>query len=72
MDTFRNCEAWLSCLHIRENFGIVVAEAMAAGRPVLISNKVNIWREVETCGGGLIAVKRARPDGILASFFALT
>ncbi len=30
----------------QENFGIVVAEALACGRPVLISDKVNIWREV--------------------------
>ena len=30
----------------QENFGIAVAEALAAGTPVLISNKVNIWREV--------------------------
>ena len=36
----------------QENFGIVVAEALAAGKPVLISNKVNIWREIEAgkCG----------------------
>lgn len=39
----------------QENFGIVVAEAMACGSPVLISNKVNIWREVESSGGGLVA-----------------
>ena len=30
----------------QENFGIAVAEALATGTPVLISNKVNIWREV--------------------------
>lgn len=37
-----------------ENFGIVVAEALACGTPVLISNRVNIWREIEADGGGLV------------------
>ena len=36
----------------QENFGIAVAEALACGTPVLISNKVNIWREVVKDGGG--------------------
>jgi glycosyltransferase involved in cell wall biosynthesis len=39
----------------QENFGIVVAEALAAGTPALISNKVNIWREVLADGAGLVA-----------------
>lgn len=38
-----------------ENFGLVVAEALARRLPVLISNKVNIWREIESAGAGLIA-----------------
>ena len=38
----------------QENFGIVVAEAMALSKPVLITNKVNIWREIETDGAGLV------------------
>ncbi|HEU5079932.1 MAG TPA: glycosyltransferase [Opitutaceae bacterium] len=38
----------------QENFGIAVAEAMACGVPVLISNKVNIWREIDADGAGLV------------------
>jgi len=32
----------------------VVAEAMACSTPVLVSNKVNIWREVEASQAGLV------------------
>lgn len=39
----------------QENFGIAVAEALACGLPVLISDKVNIWREVAEDNAGLIA-----------------
>ena len=38
----------------QENFGISVAEALACGTPALISNKVNIWREVEKGGAGIV------------------
>lgn len=37
-----------------ENFGQVVAEAMAAGTPVIISDRVNIWPEVQRAGAGLV------------------
>ncbi|WP_420137196.1 glycosyltransferase [Sphingomonas sp.] len=51
---YRAAEAFVLPSH-QENFGIVVAEAMACGTPVLITNKVNIWREVAAAGAGIIA-----------------
>lgn len=39
----------------QENFGIVVAEALACGTPVLTSKKVNIWREIEQDEAGIAA-----------------
>ena len=39
----------------QENFGIVVAEAMSYGVPPLISDKVNIWREIRDDGAGIVA-----------------
>jgi glycosyltransferase involved in cell wall biosynthesis len=53
---FRSAEAFVLPSH-QENFGIAVAEAMACETPVLITDKVNIWREVQASGGGLV-----RPD----------
>lgn len=37
-----------------ENFGMTVAEAMACGCPVVISDQVNIWREVDAAGAGRV------------------
>ncbi len=50
---FRAAEAFCLPSH-QENFGIVVAEALACGTPVLISNQVNIWREILQDGVGLV------------------
>ncbi len=36
----------------QENFGLVVVEALAAGTPVLLSNKVDIWREIVDSAAG--------------------
>jgi glycosyltransferase involved in cell wall biosynthesis len=49
-----SCEAFVLPSH-QENFGIAVVEALACGKPVLISNKVNIWREIESDGAGIVA-----------------
>jgi glycosyltransferase involved in cell wall biosynthesis len=38
----------------QENFGIVVAEAMVCNLPVIVSDKVNIWREVANYRAGLV------------------
>jgi len=38
----------------QENFGIVVAEALACSLPVILSEKVNIWREIVSCWAGLV------------------
>lgn len=51
---YRSAEVFVLPSH-QENFGFVVVEAMACGVPVLISNKVNIWREIEADGAGMIA-----------------
>lgn len=50
---FRSAEAMILPSH-QENFGFVVPEAMACGTPVLISDKVNIWREVLEINAGLV------------------
>ncbi len=38
----------------QENFGVAVAEALGCGVPVLVSDRVNIWREIEAGGAGLV------------------
>jgi glycosyltransferase involved in cell wall biosynthesis len=48
------CDAFILPSH-QENFGIAVVEALACNKPVLISNKVNIWREILEDGAGFAA-----------------
>ena len=50
---FYGCEAFVLPSH-QENFGIAVVESLACGKPVLISNQVNIWREIVTGGAGFV------------------
>lgn len=57
----------------QENFGIAVAEALACSRPVLISDQVNIWPEIESDGAGLVAADTlAGTINLLERWLALT
>jgi glycosyltransferase involved in cell wall biosynthesis len=49
----RAAEAFILPSH-QENFGIAVVESLAASRPVLSSNQVNIWPEILSAGVGLV------------------
>ena len=51
-DALHAAEVFLLPSH-QENFGIAVAEALSCGVPALISNQVNIWREVVESQAGL-------------------
>ena len=50
---FASAEAFVLPSH-QENFGISVVDALADSVPVLISNRVNIWREIEADRAGYV------------------
>ena len=69
---FRSADAFILPSH-QENFGIVVAEAMACATPVLISDKVNIWREVTSAGAGIVEPDtQAGINSLIQRYLALT
>jgi glycosyltransferase involved in cell wall biosynthesis len=50
---FHAAEAFVLPSH-QENFGIAVAEALACGKPVLVSDKVNIAADIAADGAGFV------------------
>jgi glycosyltransferase involved in cell wall biosynthesis len=52
-DAFAAADAFILPSH-QENFGMSVAEALSFGLPVLISNRVNIWREIDADRAGYV------------------
>jgi glycosyltransferase involved in cell wall biosynthesis len=68
---FFSSEAFVLPSH-QENFGIAVVEALACGLPVLISDKVNIWREIADDQAGLVGADRLEPlTGLLQEWLQL-
>jgi glycosyltransferase involved in cell wall biosynthesis len=53
----------------QESFGMSAAEAMAAARPVVVSERVNICTEVAAAGAGLVAPHSV--DGLAQTVLAL-
>lgn len=51
----------------QENFGIAVAEALACSKPVLISDKVNIWEDIVADGAAFVG-----PDTVQGTYQTLT
>ena len=57
----------------QENFGIVVAEALASGLPVLTTYQVNIWREIKEAAAGIIhADTQEGADQLLTDWLGLS
>ncbi len=69
---FYACEAFSLPSH-QENFGIAVAEALACGKPVLISDKVNIWEQIASDRAAFVAPDTAAGTlSTLEQWIALT
>ena len=52
-DVFK-CSKYFCLTSHQENFGISIVEALSHGIPVLITNKVNIWREIKNYHAGFV------------------
>lgn len=50
---YYGCQVFVLLSH-QENFGVAVVEAMACAKPVIITDQINIWKEIVASGGGLV------------------
>jgi len=55
----------------QENFAIAVAEALQLGLPVLITDKINIWREIVGSGAGVLLREDRLEEDIASNATAL-
>jgi len=53
-DAYKSSEIFCLPSH-QENFGISVVEAMSCKKPVIITNKVNIWKTIKKNSAGFVA-----------------
>jgi glycosyltransferase involved in cell wall biosynthesis len=71
-EALRNASGFILPSHC-ETFPVAVLEALAYGKPVLITDKINIWREIDRGHAGIIAPDTlAGVEEMLRTWFALS
>ncbi len=67
----KGAEAFILPTH-QDSFGVAIGEALACALPVLLTDKVNTWREVSAAGAGLVDTDdEAGIARLLRSYLAL-
>lgn len=53
-DAFNACDIFCLPTH-QENFGITISEALSSNKPVIITNKTNIWKIIRDSNSGFVS-----------------